>query len=51
MVVLLLFMIRESFFLVSFAQTIAAMRCHSIAPTLEAGIKKDSGPYTFVQKG
>jgi hypothetical protein len=35
-------------FLVSVAQTIAATGDQSIAPTLEAGVKKDSGPYTFV---
>jgi hypothetical protein len=38
----------ESVFLGSVDQTIAAMDGQSIAPTLEAGIKKDSGPYTFV---
>jgi hypothetical protein len=29
-------------------KSIAAMGGHSIALTLEAGVKKDSGPYTFV---
>jgi hypothetical protein len=36
------------FFLGSVAQSIATMGGQSIAPTLEAGVKKDSGPYTFV---
>jgi hypothetical protein len=41
---------RNRFFLGSVTQSIAAMGGQSIAPTLEAGIKKDSGLYTFVQK-
>jgi hypothetical protein len=38
----------KAFFLVCVAQTIATMGGQSIAPTLEAGVKKDSGTYTFV---
>jgi hypothetical protein len=40
-----------AFFLGSVAQRIAAIGGESIAPTSEAGIEKDSGLYTFVQKG
>jgi len=32
-----------------FLQAITATGGKSIAPTLEAGVKKDSGPYTFVR--
>jgi hypothetical protein len=48
MVALLLFNGPRNRFLVSVTLIIAATGGQSIAPTLEASVKKDSGPYTFV---